>query len=598
MRSRFTSAIAIVIACTAVVAAWQSRDTGSAALVGVIVTDTNDPQPIRRATVRLAGGAGTSARVLGTDDDGRFRFEALAAGTYTLSVTKPGYVPTFHGSKYPGRGPAVPIALAEGQRMDVAVRLLPGAAITGVVTDPQGNPAPGVPVVAVETRPPLGAALPAVRGTTDELGMYRIFGLAPGEYLVSATPQMVPMNGYGIGATSSAVAATTAADVQWARSLITGGGGAPPGQSQSRGVVAYAPVFYPGTTNAADAGVVRVAAGEERSGIGMSLRIVPVSRIAGTLIDANGQAITSATITLYPRRRDQPTPADSLVSSGALVLPRASVSTSGFVFTGVAPGEYTLVARTGGAQRGAPPPDGSQPIALWNVTDLVVDGNDRNDLSLRLMPGLSLFGLLAFERGKSVPPTDFPIAVSLVALNPIPGIASPRAVKKNDTFTFTSIPPGSYVVRAAVSLDPGQIWTLKSAVLNRRDLADMPIESTATGEEQRTVMLTMTDRGAEIAGRLLDASNQPVSRYSIVVFPTDKSLWLPHARRIRPADPAADGSFRIAGLPAGEYGIAAVSDAAPGVPSDPAFLSELLASAFKFTLAEGEKKQQDLRVAK
>jgi hypothetical protein len=218
-------------------------------------------------------------------------------------------------------------------------------------------------------------------------------------------------------------------------------------------------------------------------------------------------------------------------------------------------------------------------------------------LSLRLMPGLSLFGLLAFERGKLVPPTDYPIAVSLLALNPIPGIAPPRAVQKNDTFTFTSIPPGAYVLRATVSLDRNESWTLKSAVLNRRDLADRPIESAATGEEQRTVMVTMTD-SAEIAGRLLDAANQPVSRYSIVVFPTDESLWLPHARRIRPADPAADGSFRIAGLPAGEYAIAAVSDAAPGVPSDPAFLSELLASAFRFTLAEGEKKQQDLRVAK
>jgi hypothetical protein len=111
-------------------------------------------------------------------------------------------------------------------------------------------------------------------------------------------------------------------------------------------------------------------------------------------------------------------------------------------------------------------------------------------------------------------------------------------------------------------------------------------------------MVTMTDRGAEIAGRLLDAANQPVSRYSIVVFTTDKSLWLPHARRIRSVQPGADGSFRAAGLPAGEYAIAAVDNAAPGVPSDPAFLAELLALAFKVTLTEGERKQQDLRVAK
>mgnify|MGYP003557288934 CR=1 FL=1 len=48
-------------------------------------------------------------------------------------------------------------------------------------------------------------------------------------------------------------------------------------------------------------------------------------------------------------------PGAGAVSSGALVLPRATVSATGFVFTGVAPGEYTLIARTGSGQRGAAP---------------------------------------------------------------------------------------------------------------------------------------------------------------------------------------------------------------------------------------------------
>jgi len=137
---------------------------------------------------------------------------------------------------------------------------------------------------------------------------------------------------------------------------------------------------------------------------------------------------------------------------------------------------------------------------------------------------------------------------------------------------------------------------LKSAVVNRRDLADRPIESSATGEEIRTAVVTLSDRVTEIAGRLLDADNRPVTQYWIAVFTTDKSLWLPNARRIQSVQPATDGSFSVKGLPAGEYAMVAVGDAAPGDLSDPAVLEQLLASAFKLTLAEGEKKRQDLRV--
>jgi hypothetical protein len=596
MRRTVIAALALVTACTTVaVAEWQSR--GTAVVSGVIVTDTTNPQPVRRATVRLAGDIGTSGRLAGTDDNGRFSFEGLPSGTYMLSATKPGYVQSYYGSKHPGRGPGVPVAVAEAQRIDLTLRILPGAAITGTLTDPYGNPAPGVAVAAVETRPVLGAALPPIRAMTDDQGTYRLFGLAPGEYLISASPQLVPSpDGRGTSS-GGAVPLSSPAEVQWARNRAVGNAGAaqpPPGR-----VVAYAPIFFPGTTNAGDAAVMRVQTGEERTGVGMTLQLVPMSRIAGTLVDEDGNTVTVATVTLYPRRRAQPSPADMLVSSGALVLPRATVSAAGFVFNGVAPGEYTLVARTGSGQRGAaPPPAANAPVTLWNVTDLVVDGGDRSDLALRLQRGLTLEGRIDFERTTLVPPTDYPVDVSLVALNPIPGVAAPRAVRKNDIFTFSSLPPGAYVLRAnlVAAVSSRGDWVLKSAMVNRRDLADQPIESTAAGETVRTAVVTLSDRVTEIAGRLLDAGNRPVTQYSIAVFTTDKSLWLPSARRIQSVQPATDGSFSVKGLPAGEYALAAVGDSAPGDISDPAVLEQLLATAFKLTLAEGEKKRQDLRV--
>ena len=82
MRATLIAAVAFVTTCTAVaVAEWQSRDT--AVVSGVVVTDTANSQPVRRATVRLAGDAGTSGRLVGTDDDGTeaigFGYEPLGA---------------------------------------------------------------------------------------------------------------------------------------------------------------------------------------------------------------------------------------------------------------------------------------------------------------------------------------------------------------------------------------------------------------------------------------------------------------------------------------------------------------------------------------
>jgi hypothetical protein len=586
---RLTVMMAIGTMTIALTANQAPALIGTAVLTGTLVTDSVTPQPVRRATVRLAGAPGTSARAVGTDDGGRFTFTALPAGSFTLSALKPGFVTTFHGSKHPGRGPGVPIAIADGARMDVTLPILPGAAITGSITDVLGNPTPGVTVAAVDLRPV--APAPPVRVTSDDRGVYRIFGLAPGDYLVSALPRLVPTSA-GRSLTNAETLGMTDAEVQWARGLGPARAMPTPGR-----LVAYVPVFYPGTTDAAAAQRVTVSAGEERSGVSMAIRIVNVATIAGTLVEANGQAVSPATVTLFPRRSDTPTMASALVSSGALVLPRGTVTPAGFSIAGVAPGEYTIVARSGGTQRGAPPPDPAGPGPLWNVTDISVDGNDRSDLVLRLLPGLRLSGTIVFERTAETPPSDLStLEISFTASGTNLGTASsPRAiVDRSGAFRFAGIPPGTY---ALTTMPPGG-WVLKSAVLNGRDLADAPLDVRASGETTEGLVMTFTDRSAEIAGQLIDAGGRPVTRYAIVVFATDRSFWRPNARRIRLTQPATDGSFAVGGLPPGEYAIAAAEDIVAADLADPAVLMALLASSVKLTIAEGEKKRQDLRVVK
>jgi len=593
-RSTLT-AIAIA-ALAASLYAGQVRDaTGTAVISGVVVTDSSSPEPLRRAAVRLAGAAGTSTRLIGTDDNGRFAFTALPAGSYTLSAARAGYVTTFHGSSRPGRGPGVPVAVADGARVDVTMRILRGAVITGTMSDVRGNPMPDIAIHAVELGPG-GAATPA-RAMTDHLGVYRIFGLPPGDYLVAAIPRLGPVG--GSMAITGDVVSVTDAEAQWARA--GGGAGSVATRPAAGRPVAYAPVFYPGTADAAGAAIVKVNPGEERAGANMIVRIVPVATIAGAIIDADGQPVTAATISLFPRRRDRPAPSDLLVSSGALVLPRGTATAAGFSVVGVSPGDYTLVARSGSGQRGAAaaPPSAAGP--LWSVMDLTMDGNDRRDVMLRLLPGLRITGSVAFERSTLPPPQDLSaLEVTLVAAGSYLGPAStPRAVVDTSTaLRFNSIPPGTYLLRATPprSAPGGASWTLKSAMLGNRDLADVAIEVAPGGADLDELVVTFTDRASEISGRLVDSTDRPVTRYSIVVFTTERGLWRPNARRVRSARPATDGSFTVSGLPAGSYAIAGVEDLDSADLSDPEFLSQLLAWAFKLTLVDGERKRQDLRV--
>jgi len=63
----------------------------------------------------------------------------------------------------------------------------------------------------------------------------------------------------------------------------------------------------------------------------------------------------------------------------------------------------------------------------------------------------------------------------------------------------------------------------------------------------------------------------------------------------------ADGRFtfeRIGGLAAGDYYLAAVTDLARTDHLDPVFLEQLVPGAIRLSLARGETRVQDIRIAR
>jgi hypothetical protein len=449
--------------------------------------------------------------------------------------------------------------------------LVRGAVVTGTIRDADGQPVPEVALEVHRVRSRGGErelveATWNGEGRTDDRGVYRLYDLAAGDYIIQATPIV---SGTGAGGQL-----TSTVDLQWARTQLQGGRAesTPP---PARSSVAFAPVYYPGTVLRSSAAIVSVAAGEERSGLDMTTQTVPTSRITGTV---TGSA--------SPKE----TPEIVLVEIG----PNASgfygmQMTAGmsFVIPGVPPGTYALAAR--------------QPVARhWATAEIVMTGVDQS-VNLTMQPPLVASGRVQF-RGAAPPPKDLTrIRASLTpAATRGRLILAPESVfvKADGTFVIDGIMPGLYVL--SLSLPSGDrastAWTLRDARAAGQDLSTVPV--TVAGGNVDNIAVTFTDAPAEVGGRLQDASGRAATDYFIVVFSTDERTWFNTSRAVVQVRPASDGSFNVRGLPAGEYWMAALTDLEQRDEwFDPALLRQLIPAAVKVTLVDGQRKTQDIRIA-
>ena len=103
------------------------------------------------------------------------------------------------------------------------------------------------------------------------------------------------------------------------------------------------------------------------------------------------------------------------------------------------------------------------------------------------------------------------------------------------------------------------------------------------------MLLTLTDKQAEVTGTVRDVSGRPVAGCAVVLFPPDRAQWIPGAYRIRAVTTSPDGGFTLRSLPPGDYLVAAAADAEEGEWFDPMFLDGLVTSSMRLQLAEGEK---------
>lgn len=497
------------------------------------------------------------------------------------------------------------------------MKLLRGAVIAGTVLD-QGRPVAQVSVQARPVRVVNGvresASSSGGSATTDDRGAYRIYGLPPGDYVISASARFLISSG-------SELRQITPDEIRWAQQQLQPSGVQAAGASAPSAAapppaqpVAYTPVFYPGTTDGARAAVVTIAAGQERAGVDFSVQFVSTAKIEGTVLGPDGAPPQNAQLNLVPRA-DASAMMDSLfLLDSMMMMSRPTVINGKFSLAGVKPGDYTLAARAAprvngaapgsqpGAGRGGAPP----PMTLWASADITVDGTDQSGIQLRLEPGMELSGRIAFEAATLQPPADLSrVSIRLSSAPSLTGVTVsinvPSAqVAADGSFTFEGVTPGRYFLSAGVpggAPSPGAAWVVKSARVGDVEAVDVPFE-VRPAQNISDVVITFTDKTSELSGTLFDAAGHPTPEFSVMLFSTDKAMWSQRSRRLRPPTrTGTDGKFKFTSLPPGEYFLAALTDFDPADYFKPEFLEQVAAAAMKVTIAEGEKKVQDLKIA-
>jgi hypothetical protein len=425
--------------------------------------------------------------------------------------------------------------------------------------------------------------------TTDDQGAYRLSGLLPGEYLVTAVPRDT------VAALTAAAAAFDGRAAQIRAAARSGSAeakaavitmeqakreGRMPEPVSSRG---YVPVYYPETPAASTAVRVNVGLSQQVFGIDVRLRIEDTVTIAGTLTSVDGTAIPGNVQLLDP--------ALPITSVGAWFQSTRPDGT--FAFRGMVPGAYVLRGHNSPPGEIGSPPPGGGPFQMSGPTSISVGAGGIHDARVTMAPNVSVSGTLSLDT------ISAPVDASRLVVNLLPvttsadwEMASVRTPPEpNGAFLMKEVVPGRY--RLDVQGLPAG-WTVATAVFEGRDAADhqLVLES---GRQYTGGVLKFTNRTGEVTGALTNPLNAPVAGQTIVLFPDDRGLWLPQSRRIRIAVTGADGRYAFGNLIHGEYRLAAVSDLEPGQQFDRGFLAQLSAGSIAVTLGEGERKTQDIK---
>jgi Carboxypeptidase regulatory-like domain len=459
-----------------------------------------DGKPVKNAAVS-ATNIGTRRQrptAVTTNEDGAFRINVVNPGAYQLRASLPGYVTAKEGlgNVYAGEF--------------ATLQLVKGGVVTGKVTDASGAPIPGMQVKLIGTQ----ATESSASKRTDDRGVYRIFGVPAGNYVVLAD---------GIAFGWSWMNADYEENI---------------------------PTYYPSATR--DTALpVAIQHGEELTGIDIRYRSERGHRVSGNLTGAIAGFSSTAVSLKYPASSND-------VATTYIYSDKQGVA---FELRGIPNGEYDLIAeRKLGMDEGA----ASAPHRV------IVAGTDVTRVELKLMPLSSLAGRVVLEELKASerPPTcqisrnAVPEETIITArIDPARIDEAARRVPPQTTlpsaqgdFKLNNLDPGRY--RVGVEL-PSEDWYVRAMTLPAEAATKKPLDAARSGialrsgENVKTLTITIAKGAASVQGKLTTA--QPARVHLIPVEKESADDVLRYAE----VAAASDGTFTLRHLAPGKYWVLA-----------------------------------------
>src|SRR5262245_3165986 len=374
VRNRLLIAIALV-SLNGVPARLSSQAQVSpsvSTLRAVVVSDDGLRTPLADAEVTLAGTLAVDGsrfeRSVTTGEDGICLLEGVPNGRYTLRAGRAGYVTTFFGATAGDMEPT-PIAIGERELPSrFEVRLPGGGAISGNVRNTRGLPAAGASVLLMQfvggdrrfaRMSDAATAGAVVRTVADSTGAYRLYGLAPGDYVIQAT------------------------NVEHA-------GGEP---LMTRG-------YFAGTADIVSASSVNVSSGQESMGVNFQLEPVTLVDVSGSIAGSLVQMQSRLRMLMFPQglfwnpateteARFVLASPDGLFSNPVTVAPDGT-----FVLRAVPPGLYELWVRS--VPRNVAAEDDGGP-AVWGHAAVSVGASNLSNVVVSLQDSIIVAGRVVLD---------------------------------------------------------------------------------------------------------------------------------------------------------------------------------------------------------
>lgn len=375
----------------------------------------------------------------------------------------------------------------------VVVRVHRGGIITGKVSYADGEPAVQHPVTILRRNRNRysmfldNANLMEETMLTDDRGIFRIAGLARGDYIVGATPMIEHGD--------------LVKDETLEANMI--------GSS-------LAMTFYPSTPLPTQATLIRIEAGEEKSGIDITIADHEMHIIAGVVrMRGDQKPVADARVGIIRK--------ETFETVGRAFWPYSEgmpgVNTDGlgrFRLREVPDGHYLIFVESRSNYGELPP--GAKRYSP-KQQEVEVSGGDINNLSIEVGDDATVSGTLIVEGG----PAPRSVDLSLVRDFNEAGVSSSASVSRGGKFVIRSVPSGQTYFSISVGEETSRFY-IKSITWNGKDLLREELNIEA-GQKIDNVTIVLSTRVASFTIRVRNTRGEAVSDVPLTLVPADPARW-------------------------------------------------------------------------